>query len=167
MNICPVCRNVNQRDATICRFCGTTLTPPPPDVPAPVVVRRRRRWPWITGATALLLVFGLGGLSLFGGGGAAAGGPPPIVVGTDTGAALQFAPKEVAAPPNTNITLTFNNLATVAHNLHFQGPAITAKTADQVQPNTSESLEFTTPGPGSYQFVCTIHPGMNGQLVVR
>ena len=167
MNICPVCRNVNQRDATMCRFCGTTLTPPPLDVPAVVAAPRRRRWPWITGATALLLVFGLGGLSLFGGG-AAAGGPPPITVGTDPGAALQFEPKTVPAPANTNINLIFNNVATVVHNLKFEPSSpITAATADQVPAGESQTLEFTTPGPGSYKFVCTLHPGMEGQLVVQ
>ena len=166
MNVCPVCRNVNQRDATVCRYCGTTLTPPPPEtVAAPVA--RPRRWPWIVGALALVLVIGVTGFSFLGGGGGAAGGTAQAIqVGTDTDAALQFAPKSVEAPPKTKIELTFNNRASLAHNLTFQN-GIDAKTSDQVPAGTSQTITFTTPDPGTYKFVCTIHPGMEGQLVVK
>lgn len=167
MNVCPVCRNVNQRDATVCRYCGTTLTPPPPEtVAAPAA--RPRRWPWIVGALALVLVIGVTGFSFLGGGGggAAGGTAQAIQVGTDTDAALQFAPKSVEAPPKTKIELTFNNRASLAHNLTFQN-GIDAKTSDQVPAGTSQTITFTTPDPGTYKFVCTIHPGMEGQLVVK
>lgn len=166
MNVCPVCRNVNQRNATTCRYCGTTLTPPAPEVaaaPAP----RRRWWPWIVGAVAILLVIGVTGVSLLGGGGAqAAGGAKPLEVGTDTGTALQFVPKTVDAPPNTQVSLTFNNHAALAHNLTFKAP-INAATAPQVETGKSETITFTTPAPGTYPFDCTIHPGMEGNLVVK
>jgi plastocyanin len=167
MNVCPVCRNVNQRDATACRYCGTTLTPPAPETSA-APAARPRRWPWILGTLALLLVIGVTGFSFLGGGGsgAAAGSAQAIQVGTDAGTALQFAPKSVEASAKTKIALTFNNRATLAHNLTFQN-VIGAKTSDQVPAGQSETITFTTPDPGTYTFVCTIHPGMAGQLVVK
>ncbi len=167
MNVCPVCRNVNQRDATACRYCGTTLTPPPPEVVA-APTPHPRRWPWIVGAIAILLVIGVTGVSLLGGGGAqaAGGGAKTLEVGTDSGTALQFEPKTVQAPPNTKVSLTFNNHAALAHNLTFKAP-IGAATAQQVEAGKSDTISFTTPGPGTYPFDCTIHPGMEGDLVVK
>ena len=91
-----------------------------------------------------------------------------ITVGTDTGAELQFVPNEVSAPANTAITLVFNNESdSQPHNLTFQDGPITAATETNVPPGESETLEFTTPGPGDYSFVCTIHPGMDGTLHVQ
>jgi plastocyanin len=167
MNVCPVCRNVNQRDATICRYCGTTLTPPAPDAPA--AAPRRRVWPWVTSALALVLVLGVTGftfLALSGGESAASG--ITLEVGTDDGAALQFDPQSVTAPPQSPVNLVFTNDATVPHNLIFaeNGP-IDAGTSQTVAPQASETLSFTTPEPGSYPFTCTIHPGMDGTLVVE
>jgi plastocyanin len=166
LNVCPICRNVNQDDATMCRYCGTTLTPPSPEPVAQA--RRRRRWPWAVGSLALLLVVGLGGLGLLlGGGGAAAAPAAPVVVGTDTATALQFEPRSVTAPANSQINLTFRNLATLPHNLTFQSGPIDARTQEQLPAGQEETLSFTTPAPGTYPFVCTIHPGMEGQLVVQ
>ena len=36
-----------------------------------------------------------------------------------------------------------------------------------VVPGASETLEFKAPDPGEYAFVCTLHPGMGGTLVVE
>jgi len=166
MNICPVCRNVNQRDATLCRYCGTALTPPPPEDAVQPVARRRRRWPWVTGGLALLLVVGLTGAAFLGGGGAPQ--TAALQVGTDPGAALQFVPNSIEAPPNTPVNLTFVNQATVPHNLAFAPETgITAATSVNVPAGAQETISFQTPAPGTYQFVCTIHPGMEGQLSVQ
>jgi plastocyanin len=108
-----------------------------------------------------------------GGGGGGAGtdtqtGPQTVNVGTDTGAALQFEPANVQAPANTAIRLVFtNNSDSQPHDLTFQDGAITAATSPNIPPGGSETLEFTTPGPGEYRFICTIHPGMEGVLTVQ
>src|SRR3712207_5805435 len=126
LNICPVCRNVNQDNATMCRYCGTTLTPPSPEPIAPT--RRRRRWPWAVASLALLLIVSLGGLGLMLGGGGAAAAPAAIVVETDTGAALQFVPRSVTAPASSQVSLLFRNLSQLPHNLTFQNGPISART---------------------------------------
>ena len=168
MNVCPVCRNVNQRDATVCRYCQTALTPPPPE-DAAVAPPRRRRWPWIGAAVAVVLLLGLGGLTLFGDGAAEAGQTAAeataIQVGTGEGASLDFEPAAVEAPADTQIVLTFVNESTLPHNLTFQ-EGISAATSNLVAAGASETLTFTPPGPGTYPFVCTIHPGMVGDLTV-
>jgi plastocyanin len=162
MNVCPICRNVNQRDATVCRYCGATLTPPVLEsVPARA---RRRRWPFLTAAAALVVV-GAGGISLFSGG-AAAPQAVALEVGTGEGASLQFEPTTVTAPANTPVQITFINQSTLPHNLTFQNE-ITARTVEQVAAAASETISFETPGAGTYPFVCTIHPGMEGALTVQ
>ena len=40
-------------------------------------------------------------------------------------------------------------------------------TSTVVAPGASETLEFKAPDPGEYPFVCTLHPGMGGTLVVE
>ncbi len=65
-NVCPVCRNVNDRTATACRYCGTPLTPPHPAV-SPVV--RRRRWPLAAGIVTFVALLAIGGIAALGGGG--------------------------------------------------------------------------------------------------
>ena len=167
MNVCPVCRNVNSNDATVCRYCRSTLTPP---AVAAVISRSRPRWPWFAGgAAALVLLVAIGSFALSGGNTAAAVEPAAegvaITVGTGEGPSLEFEPTSVSAPPNTPVALTFTNQSTLPHNLTFQNE-ITAKTAD-IGEGVSETLNFTTPGPGSYPFVCTIHPGMDGALTVQ
>ena len=167
MNICPVCRNVNEPDVTVCRFCGTTLTPPPPQPAAPAV-QRRSLWPWLAGALALVLLVSISGFAFFAGGGEEAAAGATIVVGTDPGAALLFVPESVTAPPESEVELIFNNEATVPHNLTFEeSTPIEAATEEQLPPGQSQTLNFTTPAPGTYPFVCTIHPGMDGTLVVQ
>lgn len=88
-----------------------------------------------------------------------------ITVGTDTGAALKFEPGEVSVPAGADVRLTFEDRSTVPHNLTFQGPPNVA-TATIVAAGASETLQFTAPEAGDYAFVCTLHPGMGGKLVV-
>jgi plastocyanin len=164
MNVCPVCRNVNSPDTTTCRYCQTALTPP--SLEATTAGPARRRWPWLAGIAALVLLVGIGGASLLAGGGAAA---QPVAVaievGTGEGASLEFEPTSVSAPPNTAVDLTFVNQSTLPHNLTFQNE-ITAATDENLPAGASETISFVTPDPGTYPFVCTIHPGMDGELIV-
>lgn len=88
-----------------------------------------------------------------------------ITVGTDTGAELKFEPGEVSVPAGADVRLTFENRSTVPHNLTFQGPPNVA-TATIVAAGALETLEFEAPDTGEYAFVCTLHPGMAGTLLV-
>jgi plastocyanin len=94
------------------------------------------------------------------------GGSVDITVGTDTGAELKFDPSEPTVKAGTDVRVTFENRASVPHNLTFQAP-ISVATASVVGPGTSETVEFTAPAAGQYPFVCTLHPGMGGTLVVE
>lgn len=167
MNICPVCRNVNEPDVTVCRYCRTALTPPGP-VDVDTTGQGRRVWPWLAGAATLLLVLAGAGLTVLGGGGAAASTTEvtTLVVGTGEGASLEFEPPTISAAPNTPIAITFNNQSTLPHNLTFQEP-ISSGTSPNLEGGQSETITLTTPGPGSYTFVCTIHPGMQGELIIQ
>jgi glucose/arabinose dehydrogenase/plastocyanin len=89
-----------------------------------------------------------------------------ITVGTDTGAELRFEPGEVSLPAGADVRLTFENRSTVPHNLTFQGPPNVA-TSTIVAAGASETLEFKAPDAGEYAFVCTLHPGMAGTLLVE
>ena len=62
-------------------------------------------------------------------------------------------------------SLLFQNVSTLPHNLTFS--TLEARTATIVAPGSSEAIEVTVPGPGAYAFVCTIHPGMDGMLMVH
>ena len=93
------------------------------------------------------------------------GGQVELVIRTDEGANNRFVPDEAEVPAGAEVTLTFENIATVPHNLTF-GPPINAATAPVVQPGASETIEFTAPEPGDYDWMCTLHPGMEGTLRV-
>jgi plastocyanin len=88
-----------------------------------------------------------------------------ITVGTDTGAELKFDPAEVTIQAGTTVRVTFENRSSMPHNLTFQAP-INVATATVVEPGSSETVEFKAPDAGEYTFVCTLHPGMAGTLVV-
>jgi glucose/arabinose dehydrogenase/plastocyanin len=90
-----------------------------------------------------------------------------VTIGTDTGAQLVFDPTTATVPAGSSVELTFENRSTsTPHNLTF-GEPINEATATVVDPGASEVLEFTAPDPGDYQFVCTLHPGMEGTLTVE
>jgi plastocyanin len=88
-----------------------------------------------------------------------------ITVGTDTGAELSFDPAELTVQAGADVRVTFDNRASVPHNLIFQAP-INVATSTVVAPGTSETVQFKAPAAGEYTFVCTLHPGMGGKLIV-
>jgi plastocyanin len=89
-----------------------------------------------------------------------------ITVGTDSGADLKFDPAELTVKAGADVRVTFENRASVPHNLTFQAP-INVATSTVVAPGTSETVQFKAPAAGEYPFVCTIHPGMGGKLIVE
>jgi plastocyanin len=80
--------------------------------------------------------------------------------------AYAFAPVEVTAPARTAVALTFNNISDAPHTLIFLAP-IEAAIEMAVAPGGRASIEVPTPGPGRYRFVCNVHEGMSGTLVVE
>src|SRR5687768_1985633 len=91
---------------------------------------------------------------------------PPARMGFHVARRMKFEPAEVTAPAGADVALTFENQSTVPHNLTFQAP-IDVATATIVAPGASETVEFAAPDAGEYPFVCTLHPGMDGTLIVE
>ena len=98
-----------------------------------------------------------------GGGIASAVGPATAqtftIHGTDRD---QFVPQTVAAKVGSLI-LTLQN-GGVPHNLTFRSPGLAGIGA--VSGSATKSTTLTFDGPGTYVFECTIHPGMQGKVVV-
>jgi plastocyanin len=95
-----------------------------------------------------------------------AGDQTPLTIGTRTGTELEFEPDEVSVPAGSHVVVTFENRASLPHNLTFSAP-ISVATATVVEPGASETIEFDAPQPGDYEFACAIHPGMAGTLTVE
>ena len=98
---------------------------------------------------------------------ASAGETVQLTIGTDAGTALEFDPTTVSAAAGATLQVTFENRsAALPHNLTF-GEPINEATETIVDPGGTEALEFQAPDPGDYQYVCTLHPGMEGTLTVE
>lgn len=84
---------------------------------------------------------------------------------------LQFQPRSLTATANQPVQLQFDNQDSgVPHNVAFftNSSKTTAiyKTPLETGPKV-ETFTFTAPGPGTYFFVCEVHPDMTGSFVVR
>jgi plastocyanin len=88
-----------------------------------------------------------------------------IAIGTDTDAELKFDPLELTVLSGADVVVTFENRASVPHNLTFEAP-IDVATSTVVEPGASETVRLKAPEAGEYTFVCTLHPGMDGKLIV-
>ena len=90
----------------------------------------------------------------------------PLETATDTGSANQvvvdnfsFAPETISVP--TGATVTWTNHDDVPHTIvntehRFKSPVL----------DTDERFSHVFDAPGSYQYFCSIHPKMTGQIVV-
>ncbi len=88
-----------------------------------------------------------------------------IAVATAPGETLAFDPVQVEIGSVAPVTMTFRNRSSVAHNLTFtDGLSVATRTI--VEPGWDEVLHIIPPAAGTYPFVCTIHAGMTGKLVV-
>jgi len=88
-----------------------------------------------------------------------------IAVGTAPGETLAFDPAEISVGSVVPVTVTFRNHSSVAHNLTFTD-GLSAATRTIVEPGMFDELQLIPPDAGVYTFVCTIHNGMAGRLVV-
>lgn len=84
-----------------------------------------------------------------------------------------FDTKTITAPANTEIKVILNNVGELPHDIAFfdkEGGNLLAKnTASEIiQGGQTTTITFTTPGAGSYFFVCLVHPQeMTGTFVVE
>lgn len=84
-----------------------------------------------------------------------------------------FNVKTIKAPANSTFTVTLNNNGEIPHDIAFydrQGGAPFSKSAVSpiIQGGQTTTITFTTPGPGTYFFLCLVHPTeMTGTFVVE
>lgn len=74
--------------------------------------------------------------------------------------------REVTVPVGQEVTVTVDNADDgVNHNLHVKvtGDPRTALEAGPVE----QTLRFTAKAPGTYEFVCDIHPAMAGTITAE
>lgn len=98
--------------------------------------------------------------------------PPPAEVQeevTIVAESIAFDLEQFALPANTEVSITIENRDSgIPHNIAIY----TARGGDPIHvgeifPGVDERTEtFTTPGPGTYFFVCDVHPNMNGTVTV-
>jgi amicyanin len=72
---------------------------------------------------------------------------------------FKFGPRTLTVTAGTKVTWT--NDDAVAHSVNFSSGKINSKTLDQ---HAKFSHTFTT--PGTYKYICAIHPFMHGTIVV-
>jgi plastocyanin len=97
------------------------------------------------------------------GGGGQPGGLTVVAQGT------AFDTAEIALPPEAPVTITFENMDPVPHNLSIYtapgGDPIFQETP--VPGPTTVEYSFTSPAPGEYYFQCDVHPTtMSGTVTV-
>jgi plastocyanin len=79
----------------------------------------------------------------------------------------QFSPTEIVINPGT--TVTWHNRDAITHNIHAAAGAVGrggafGADADAFGPGTTYSFTFTR--EGDFEYTCTIHPGMTGDVRV-
>jgi plastocyanin len=89
-----------------------------------------------------------------------------VTISTAPGDRLAFQPAETTVRATGPIRLTFQNGSSLPHNMTFTA-GVEAGTRTIVRPGTSDQILLAPPPPGAYPFVCTIHDGMAGKLIVE
>jgi plastocyanin len=129
----------------------------------------RRCWPAAVGVVAAGLLLAS----------CTSSGPPAVEAATAsnvgglatitvlTGPDRRFHPNTITVHPGLVRLVLKNRVQHVAgepHNLTFD--TFRAGTLPLIRPGQQTSTTFTAPAPGKYQFVCTIHAGQTGVMVV-
>jgi outer membrane protein assembly factor BamB/plastocyanin len=106
--------------------------------------------------------------------GSPAGSPVGNVLTLTTAAdnPLSFGETELSAPANTEVTIRYDNQSSVPHNVAvFPGTEPSGDPIGRTEVETGpvvQELVFTTPDPGSYLYLCEVHPEtMRGTLTVE
>lgn len=115
----------------------------------------------VSGGVAVLS--SLTGCSLFGGGGYGNGDSSGDRESSETTTVemkdIAFLPPSITVPPGS--TVTWINRDAVDHTITGEGHFDSARIAP------GERFEFTFEVEGTYEYVCTIHPDMTGEVVVE
>lgn len=133
---------------------------------------RRTRSAWgraqvvlLPGFLALLAMALVGAACGDGDGGADQEGAVAGTTRTLTAKDIEFQPTELDVPVGEPVTLTLENRdEDIRHNIHLKLADSEPKTEIEAGVVT-QTLEFTVEEPGSYEYVCDVHPNMVGTLV--
>jgi len=94
---------------------------------------------------------------------------PPAEPPTDGGEAevvmrnTTFQPEEITVPPGT--TVTWTNEDSLQHTVTSGTRGNPTDMFDETVPG-GDSFSFTFEEPGTYEYFCSIHPGMSGVVMV-
>lgn len=82
---------------------------------------------------------------------------------------IAFDPTRITAPAGKRVTITFENRDRgIRHNFHLDGGAAGDFTTEVAEGPATQVLGFTIRQPGSYRYVCDVHPAqMRGTLTVH
>lgn len=100
-------------------------------------------------------------------GGAAPGASTQLtIVGTDN----KFDKTALTVPAGKEVTVTFVNKGSAIHNWHLSG--VKDKngkdiTTQLIAGGKTETVSFVIDKPGTYDFLCDVHPEMRGKLTVQ
>ncbi len=115
-------------------------------------------------AALVLTACGGGGEESGGEGSVTATGPADAQVATVvSNDQIKFAPATVNAKVGT-LALTHRNGGSIPHNLVFADKSLGG--TETLTGGKSETITLTFKEPGTYDFVCTIHSGQDGKVVV-
>lgn len=89
-----------------------------------------------------------------------AGALPSAVTVVAGAATNDFTPANVAIARGGTVTWTFGSLI---HNVDFQG---TSGAPNSIPNSSNTSVARTFPTAGNFAYVCTLHSGMNGSVLV-
>lgn len=123
----------------------------------PTQARRSSRWLWfVVGGVILAAVLFRGAPALVGGDQTDPG--PPVSGVTEVAVRDDFfAPAAIEVPAGTTVTWQWDD--------DNQHNVVGDEFASPVQ--TEGEFAHTFEGPGTYDYRCTLHGGMNGEVVVR
>jgi plastocyanin len=119
----------------------------------------RRGGVWFAIALSLVVI-GCGSDDPTGNGGGGGGGNPVVTTSVSVRDNL-FDPAAIRVSPGATVTWTF--VGGIPHNVNFPSTAISDS-------NNQTSGTFSTAmptAPGTYNYSCTLHPGMNGSVQVQ
>ncbi len=123
---------------------------------SPTQSRRSPRWFWIVLGGLILAAVLFRGTTSFIGGGASDPGPPAIGVTEVAVRDNVFAPGAIEVAAGTTVTWFWEG--DNQHNVvgdDFESPV-----------QNQGELAYTFTAPGTYDYRCTLHGGMNGEVVV-
>ena len=96
------------------------------------------------------------------GGGGGGGGSGPVATTAVEMKSLSFTPPAIKVAGGTTVTWTNSDVGTL-HNVTFDGAAVPPSGNFD---SGNKSLVMPTVA-GTYTYKCTLHPGMNGSVVVQ